>query len=52
MSPHFHSMSKLALGWNISMRFILFQIFVLLLARIGRDLTRTPNAELRNPSLD
>jgi hypothetical protein len=52
MSPHFHSMSKLALTWNVSMRFILFQIFVLLLARIGRDMTRDPNAELRNPSLE
>jgi hypothetical protein len=52
MSPHFHSMSKLALAWNISMRFILFQIFVLLLARIGGDLRRTPDTEQRNPPLE
>jgi hypothetical protein len=52
LSPHFHSMSKLVMFWNMSMRFIFFQIFVLLLARIRRDLTRTPDAAQRNLSLD
>jgi hypothetical protein len=52
VSPHFHSMSKLALTWNVSMRFILFQIFVLLLARIGRDMKRASETRQSHPSQD
>lgn len=52
MSAHFHSLSKLTLTWNVSMRFIFFQIFILLLARIGRDLKRASDAGQHNPPLE
>jgi len=52
LSPHFHSMSKLAMLWNMSMRFVFFEIFVLLLDRIRRDFARMSTAAQRNSSLD
>jgi len=38
MTHHFHSLLSGFVVWNLFMRFIFFQVFVLLLDRIRRDL--------------
>jgi hypothetical protein len=43
LENHFHSMLTATMMWNVAMRFIFFEIFVLLLDRIRRDLTSETN---------
>ena len=46
---HFHLPLTALLAWNVSMRFVLFEIFVLLLNRIRQEMLRTASGE--NPSI-